>query len=241
MKIYVIGTGPGGLSEMTGRARKAIESCQVVAGYVLYIELLRELLEDKEVISTGMTGEARRCKAALEAALSGKQVCVISGGDAGVYGMAGLVLELCEHFPQIEVEVIPGVTAACSASAVLGAPLTHDFAAISLSDRLTDWNLIEKRLRLAAEADFVICLYNPSSKARRDYLKRACQIIMEHRTAKTCCGAVRNIGRDGESGQMMSLNELCDFDCDMFTTVVIGNSATRVIGGRLVTPRGYAL
>lgn len=241
MKLYVIGTGPGGIDEMTPRAQKVVETCEVVAGYKLYIDLIRELLDGKEIIATGMTGETERCNAAIQAALEGKSVCVISGGDAGVYGMAGLILELAGAFPQLEVEVIPGVTAACSASAVLGAPLTHDFAAISLSDRLTDWSVIEKRLRFAAQADFVICLYNPASRTRKEHLKNACNIIMEHRAAETPCGAVQNVGRDGENGIIMRLDELYRYKADMFTTVIVGSSATRVINGRLVTPRGYTL
>ena len=241
MKLYVAGIGPGGADEMTDRARKAIEVCEVVAGYDFYIGLIRELVCGKEIISTGMTGEAERCRAAINAALSGKIVCLISGGDAGVYGMAGLVTELAGVYPQIEVEVIPGVTAACSASAVLGAPLSHDFAVVSLSDRLTDWEVISKRLKLSAQADFVVCLYNPASRARKDYLERACLIISEYRAPETPCGAVRNAGRDGESALILSLRELAGFEADMFTTVIIGNSATRVVNGRLVTPRGYGV
>lgn len=241
MKLCVVGIGPGGADEMTVRARKALEVCEVVSGYKLYIDLICGILNGKEIIETGMTGEAERCNAAIQSALQGKRVCVVSGGDAGVYGMAGLVLELAEGFPQLEVEVIPGVTAACSASSVLGSPLTHDFAAISLSDRLTDWKAIENRLSLAAQADFVICLYNPESKARKGYLKKACDIIMKYRSAETPCGTVRNIGRDGEIGKIMLLEELCNFEADMFTTVIIGSSSTRVINGRLVTPRGYKL
>ena len=241
MKLYVIGTGPGGALEMTMRARQAVEACEVVAGYEFYLDLIGELLDGKEIISTGMTGEAERCNAAIQAALSGKTVCVISGGDAGLYGMASLVLELAEKYPQIEAEVIPGVTAACSASAVLGAPVSQDFAAISLSDRLTGWSVIENRLRLAAQADFVICLYNPASNARKKHLKNACEIIMERRSPKTPCGVVKNVGRAGEKRELLSLAELCDYKADMFTTVVIGNSATRIINGRLITPRGYIL
>jgi len=239
MKIYVVGTGPGTVMEMTPRARAVIESCEVVAGYSFYIDLIHELLHGKELISTGMTGETERCSAAIRAALEGKRVCIVSSGDAGVYGMAGLVLELAAPHPQLEIEVIPGVTAACSASAVLGAPLTHDFAAVSLSDRLTDWSLIEKRLRLASQADFVICLYNPASKTRKHHLKRACEIIMECRQPQTPCGIVRSISREGETHKIMQLQELAAFEADMFTTIIVGSSETQVIGGRLVTPRGY--
>ena len=241
MKIYVVGTGPGAVGEITPRARRVIESCEVVAGYSFYIELIHELLCGKEIISTGMTGEVERCGAAIRAALDGKSVCVVSGGDAGVYGMAGLVLELAAPYPQLGVEIIPGVTAACSASAVLGAPLTHDFAVISLSDRLTDWEIIEKRLQAAAQADFVICLYNPASKARKHHLKRACEIIIQCRGPQTPCGVVRSIGRESENSSIMRLDELSVFEADMFTTIVIGSSATQVINGRLVTPRGYKL
>jgi len=239
LKLYVVGTGPGSIEEMTAKARATIESCEVVVGYEFYIELVRELLHEKKIISTGMTREIERCKAAIDEALKGKSVCVISGGDAGVYGMAGLLLELAEPYPHLEIEVIPGVTAACSAAAVLGAPLCHDFAVISLSDRLTDWEIITKRLQSAAQGDFIISLYNPASKTRKLHLKKACEIIMHYRSPKTVCGIVRNVGRDGEKSIFLSLNELADYDADMFTTIIIGNSGTRLINGRLVTPRGY--
>jgi len=241
MKLYVVGTGPGSVEEMTLRARKVIENCEVVAGYSLYVDLIRPLLNGKKIISTGMTGETERCNAAIKEAAGGKIVCVISGGDAGVYGMAGLVLELASSYPELDIEVIPGVTAACSAAAVLGAPITHDFAAISLSDRLTDWEIITKRLESASSVDFVIALYNPASRARRNHLENACRIIMRHRSPLTPCGIVRNIGRDGEHSRILTLDELAVFDADMFTTAIIGNSATKVLGGRLVTPRGYEL
>jgi precorrin-3B C17-methyltransferase len=226
---------------MTGRARTIIESCEVVAGYSFYIDLIRPLLQGKKIISTGMTGEIGRCSAAIDEALKGKKVCVISGGDAGVYGMAGLVLELAAKHPELEVKVIPGVTAACSAAAVLGAPLTHDFAVISLSDRLIDWEIIKKRLTAASRADFVITLYNPASKARRSHLKKACKIIMRHRPPQTPCGIACNIGRDGEINRILKLDELADYDADMFTTAIIGSSTTQVLDGRLVTPRGYKI
>ena len=241
MKLYVIGTGPGAIDEMTMRAVKAIENSDVVVGYSFYINLISRLLHDKKVISTEMTGETERCSAAINEAVEGKTVCVISGGDAGVYGMAGLILELAAPHPQLEIEVIPGVTAACSTAAILGAPLTHDFAAISLSDRLTDWEVIKTRLHCVAKADFVITLYNPASKTRKHHLKSACEIIMEYRSPATLCGVVRNAGREGESSLILRLDELADFEADMFTTIIIGNSGTQVINDRLVTPRGYNL
>jgi len=239
MKLYVIGIGPGELPQMTPRAAQAIAASQVVAGYTLYLELIEPLLAGKERISTAMKGEVKRCKAAVDAALSGRTVAVISSGDAGVYGMAGLVLELAAPYPQLEVEVIPGITAACASAAVLGAPLGHDFAVISLSDLLTDLALIEKRIRLASQADFLLCLYNPASKKRADYLGRACAIVLENRPGETPCGIVRNAGRQSQRHKIMTLSELAHTPVDMFTTVIIGNSQTKIIGGRLVTPRGY--
>lgn len=164
---------------------------------------------------------------------------MICSGDAGVYGMAGLLLELGREFPDCEVEVISGVTAALSGAAVLGAPLIHDFAVISLSDLLTPWELIEKRLACAAEGDFSICIYNPSSRKRNDYLKKACRVLLETKAPDTVCGLVRNIGREGQSFRVLTLAELAETETDMFTTVFVGNSATRVIDGRMVTPRGY--
>ncbi|MFV0400045.1 MAG: precorrin-3B C(17)-methyltransferase [Oscillospiraceae bacterium] len=239
MKLFVVGLGPGGEAEMTARAVKALEASEVVAGYKLYLELIPRLTAGKALISTGMRGEVERCRAAVEAAASGKTVAVVSSGDAGVYGMAGLVLQLAEPYPELEIEIVPGVTAACGASALLGAPLTQDFATVSLSDLLTPWAVIEKRLRGAAEGDFVLCLYNPASRKRRDHLARACAIVAAHRPPSTPCGIARNIGREEESAQILTLAELAEAKVDMFTTVVIGNSCTQVINGRLVTPRGY--
>ena len=239
MKLYCIGIGPGGEEQMTLRAVRALEKCDCVAGYGLYLDLIENLISDKERIESGMTREVLRCKAAVEAAKQGKTVAVVSSGDAGVYGMASLLLELCEHEPNLEVEVIPGITAASSAAAVLGAPLTTDFAVISLSDLLTPWEDIEKRLRLAAEAGFVMAIYNPASKKRADYLKKACCIVSEHLPPETPCGYVRNIGREGQESAVLTLKELSEFPADMFTTVIIGNRTTKVIGGKLVTPRGY--
>lgn len=239
MKLYCIGIGPGGAEQMTQRAARALEQCDCVAGYGLYLTLIDGLLCGKERIQTGMTREVDRCLAARDAALSGKTVAVVSSGDAGVYGMAGLLLEACAPYPELEVEVIPGVTAACAGGAVLGAPLTCDFACVSLSDLLTPWEVIEKRLRGAAMGDFCIALYNPASKKRTDHLRRACDILLELLPPETVCGTVRCIGREGESYSLTTLGALRETAVDMLTTVFIGNSRTQVIGGRMVTPRGY--
>lgn len=239
MKLYVIGIGPGGADQMTPRARAAIEASDIIAGYTTYIDLVRPLIGDREILQTPMKQEIDRCTRARDAALTGKTVAMICSGDAGVYGMAGLMHEVCAEYPQIDIEVVPGITAACAGAAVLGAPLIHDFAVISLSDLLTPWEKIEKRLDLAAQADFCICLYNPSSKKRADYLQKACDIMLKSKSLDTPCGYVQNIGRDGERGTVCMLAELRDTSVDMFTTVFVGNSQTRVIGGKLVTPRGY--
>ena len=164
---------------------------------------------------------------------------MVCSGDAGVYGMAGLMYEVGRDYPRVEIQVIPGVTAALGGSALLGAPLGHDFCVISLSDLLTPWEVIEKRLEAAAEADFVLCLYNPASRTRKDHLARACRILLRYREPETLCGLARNIGREGEKIRLLSLEELKNTQADMFTTVFVGSSQTRNIGGRMVTPRGY--
>ena len=238
-KIYIVGLGPGNEAMMTAAAREAIDKSSVVVGYEVYVDLIRPLLAGKTVATTPMKREVDRCQMALEYALAGETVSMVCSGDAGVYGMAGVMMEVAREHPEVEMEVVCGITAACSAAAVLGAPLIHDFAVISLSDLLTPWEKIEKRLRLAADADFVICLYNPSSKKRSDYLQRACDLVLQHQSPETCCGDVRNIGREGEQATLCTLSELRMAKVDMFTTVIIGNSQTKVINGRLVTPRGY--
>ena len=238
-KVTVIGLGPGGGADLTGRARAALEGCDLIVGYTAYIELVRPDFPEKEVLSTGMRREVDRCRAAVEAALTGKDVAVVCSGDSGVYGMAGLIYEVAQEYDPIDIEVVPGITAACGGAAVLGAPLTHDFAVISLSDLLTPWEKIEKRLTAAAQADFVICLYNPSSRNRPDYLQRACDILLRDKDPNTVCGTVRNIGREGEEGKLLALAQLRDAQVDMFTTVFIGNSQTKVLGDKMVTPRGY--
>ncbi len=238
-KIYVVGLGPGGVEQMTPKALNAIMESDVVTGYTYYIELIADLVKDKEVFSTPMKQEMERCKKALEYALDNKTVAMVSSGDAGVYGMAGIIYQVCADYPQVEIQVISGISACCSGGAVLGAPLGHDFAVISLSDLLTPWDKIEKRLELASMADFVICIYNPSSKKRIDYLQRACDIMLKYKAEETPCGYVKNIGRAGEEWSIMNLKELRQFKADMFTTVFIGNSQSQIINGRLVTPRGY--
>ena len=237
-KLYVVGIGPGAPEEMTLRARKALEAAQVIAGYGVYVDLVKPMFPDKEYLTTAMRKETERCRMAIEAACEGKTVAMISSGDAGVYGMAGLIYELAEG-RELQIEVVPGVTAALSGAAVLGAPLTHDFAVVSLSDLLTPWDKIERRLEMAAAADFCIAIYNPSSIRRADHLRRACEILMRYASPDTVCGAVRSIGREGERMELMTLDALKDYAADMFTTIFVGNSQTRVIDGRMVTPRGY--
>ncbi len=238
-KVYAVGIGPGGAESLTGAARAALDAADCICGYTLYVELLRPLYPDKEVFSTGMTGEIERCRACLKRAQAGRTVALVCSGDAGVYGMASPVLELAEEYPGVEIVVVPGVTAAVSGAALLGAPLGHDFCVISLSDRLTDWNVIETRLRCAAEGDFSVCLYNPASRHRKDTLQRACDVLLERKSPETVCGIARNIGREGEQIRILTLKELRDAEADMFSTVFIGSSSTKRIGGRMVTPRGY--
>lgn len=237
--LYVVGIGPGAYERMTMEAADILEQCSVIAGYTVYVELLREKYPDKEYLVTGMRREKERCEMALASADSGRQTAMVCSGDAGVYGMAGILLELADAYPGVEIRVIAGVTAALSGAAVLGAPLGHDFAVVSLSDLLTPWEKIEKRLALAAQADYCICIYNPASHKRKDYLQRACQIIGRYQSEELICGYVRNIGRQGEEARVVTLRELADVQADMFTTVFIGNSQTRRQGTRMVTPRGY--
>jgi precorrin-3B C17-methyltransferase len=240
-KIYVIGIGPGEYEQMTIKAVKAMEESDTIIGYTVYVDLVKEHFPNKKFMSTPMKKEVDRCIQAFEEASTGKTVSMICSGDAGVYGMSGLMLELGSKYPTTSVEIISGVTAALAGGSVLGAPLMHDFAVISLSDLLTPWEKIEKRLECAAQADFAICLYNPSSKKRSDYLQKACDIILRHASEETVCGLVVNIGREGEDGRILSLRELRTTPVDMFTTVFIGNSQTKKINGYMVTPRGYEL
>lgn len=238
-KLTVVGIGPGDYENMTVRADRALQECQVIVGYHVYVDLVRERYPEKEFFTTPMTREADRCRMALEEAEKGKNVAMVCSGDSGIYGMAGLVYQLRGDRTEPEIAVIPGLTAACSGAALLGAPLTHDFAVISLSDRLTTWEKIEKRLSAAAETDLSIVLYNPASRGRPDYLQKACDILLKTLPQDRPCGVARSIGREGEDRTVLSLGQLRDFEADMFCTVFVGNSQTEVIGGNLVTPRGY--
>ncbi len=238
-RIYVVGIGPGEQGQMTAKAVKAMADSDVIVGYTVYVDLVKEFFPEKEFITTPMRREMERCMLAFEKASQGLTVSVVCSGDAGVYGMAGLIFELSPKYPDTQIEVVPGVTSALSGAALLGAPLGHDFCVISLSDLLTPWKLIEKRLSAAAEADLVICLYNPSSKKRHDHLRKACDIVLRYRTPETVCGYARNIGREGQEMGILTLKQLREYDADMFTTVFIGSSQTIRIGERMVTPRGY--
>ena len=238
-KLMVVGIGPGDYEQMTLRAVRALEESDVIIGYAVYVDLLREHFPGKELMTTPMGAEEQRCEMAFAEAEKGRTTAMVCSGDAGVYGMAGLILEMGLLHPAVDVEIIPGVTAALSGGALLGAPLIHDFCVISLSDRLTPWEIIEKRLRLAAQADMTICLYNPSSHARKDYLRKACEIVLWERAPETVCGIACSIGREGETFRVLTLEELKGAGVDMFTTVFIGNSQTKRVGERMVTPRGY--
>lgn len=237
--IYVIGIGAGATNGRTLEAAHALEASDIFVGYQTYIDLLREDYPSKPTFENGMRGEKSRCEKALQLSRDDKKVALCCSGDAQVYGMAALLLELAEEGDDIQ--IIPGVTAALSGAAVLGAPLSGDFAVISLSDLLTPWAVIERRLLGAAVGDFVTALYNPGSKLRRDHLSRACDIFLAHRKDDTVCGWVRNIGREGQEKRMLTLSELKEEQVDMFTTVFIGSSETILHMGRMLTPRGYPL
>ena len=238
-KVYAVGLGPGGKEMMTEKAISAIEKSDVICGYTVYVDLITSMFPEKETFTTPMKKEIDRCKWALETAQSGKTVAMVCSGDSGVYGMAGLLLQLLHSYKDVEVEVVPGITAAISGAAVLGAPVGHDFCVISLSDLLTPWDLIVKRLELAAAGDFITCLYNPRSKKRIEHLTTACNIMLKHRSEDTVCGWVKNIGREGEEYRICTLKELDNEPIDMFTTVFIGSSQTKLVDGKMVTPRGY--
>ena len=239
LKLYVVGIGPGNDENMTIRADRALADSQVIVGYPVYVDLVKDRYPGKELLSTPMTQEADRCRMAIEEARNGKTVSMVCSGDSGIYGMASLIYEILGDDTSVDVEVIPGLTAACSGGAVLGAPLTHDFAVISLSDRLTPWEKIEARLDYAAKADLSIVIYNPKSKGRPDHLRKACEILLRVLPEDRPCAVAQHIGREGENRRFYTLGELKDAEVDMFCTVFIGNDSTRMIGGNMVTPRGY--
>ena len=238
-KIYVVGIGPGDAEMMTAQAKKALDESDIIAGYKTYIALVRDQYPDKEFYENGMRGEIERCEKCVEFARAGKTVALVCSGDAGVYGMASPLLEVAEREGFSDISIIPGVTAALSGAAELGAPLSTDFCVISLSDLLTPWDVIEKRLLGAAKGDFCMAIYNPASKGRADYLKKACGILLQELSGDTPCGYVRNIGREGCEKKVCTLSQLADAQVDMFVTVFIGNSQTKIVNGKLITPRGY--
>ncbi len=240
-KIYVVGIGPGREEMMTVQAIRTLEECDVIIGYPVYLKLLGERYREKEFLSTPMRQEALRCKMCYEEAERGKKVAMVCSGDAGVYGMASLMYEIGAAYPDCELTIIPGITAANSGAACLGAVLNHDYCTISLSDLLTPWEVIEKRLRAAAAGDFCIAIYNPASHKRADYLSRACTILSELMDETRPCGVVENIGRDETRTVICTLKELKDQQVNMFTTVFIGSSHTELLQGKLVTKRGYHL
>lgn len=240
--IYVIGIGPGSRDLMTQEAIAAMEDAEVIVGYKTYIKLVEDFIKDKEVVQNGMRKEVDRCQDAIDIAKTGKKVAVISSGDAGIYGMAGLILELItKQNLDIPVKVVPGVTASIGAAAVLGAPIMHDFCHISLSDLMTPWEVIEKRLRLAAEADFVICLYNPRSKGRSEHLAKAFKIMGEFKDGSTPVGIVKDVGRADQEKFICTFDTM-DFErVDMTTMVIIGNKSTYIKDDLMITPRGYTV
>lgn len=240
-KIFVIGMGPGREEMMTQEAIQALENSDVIIGYTVYLELLGQHFSGKEMLSTPMRKETERCRLAFEEAQKGKKVALVCSGDAGIYGMASLMYEIGKEYPDTELSVIPGVTAASSGAAVLGAPLNHDFCVISLSDLLTPWEKIEKRLVAAAEGDFAIAIYNPASHKRKDYLMRACDILLRYIDKKRACGYVENIGREGTRAVTCTLEELREAQVNMFTTVFIGNAGSEIVNGKLITKRGYQI
>lgn len=237
-KLYVVGIGPGGREHMTYKAVEVIKESDVIVGYTPYIEYLGELVEGKELFSTGMKGEIERCKQAIEMVRKGKTTAIVSTGDAGLYGMAGPILELAEG---IEVEIIPGVTAAFSAASELGSPIMHDYASISLSDLMTPWEVILKRVEKAAEADFVITMYNPRSKGRPEHLEEAIGLVLKHRKPTTPVGIVKDSGRPGTKITITTLGEMDYEMVDMLTVLIIGNSNTYIENDKMITPRGYKL
>lgn len=241
-KLYVVGFGPGGYEHMTAKAIDVIKKADVVTGYTTYVNLLKEYFPDKHYIATPMMQEVKRCEMAVEEAGKDQIVAMVSSGDSGIYGMAGIIYQVAdEKNADIEIETVPGVTAASAAASVLGAPLMHDFAVISLSDLMTPLDLIRKRVDCAGQGDLIVCLYNPKSRKRTGYVEQVADILMKYRKPRTPVGIVRNAGRKDETMDITTLEELKDAEIDMFSIVIIGNSQTYVKNARMITPRGYSL
>lgn len=240
-KIWIVGIGPGREDMMTVEAIQVLESVDVIVGYKVYTDLLGERFRNKEILTTPMTQEQERCELCFEKAAAGKKVALICSGDAGIYGLASLMLEVGKKHKKIELEMVPGVTAASSGAALLGAPINHDFCVISLSDRLTPWEVINRRLMAAAYGDYAMVLYNPGSKGRKDALQKACDTLLRVVRDERCCGYVENIGREGTRVETCTLKELRDREVNMFTTVYIGNSQSEIKNGKLITKRGYQI
>ena len=241
-KLHVVGFGPGGKEHMTFKAAETIQNADIVTGYTAYVNMMKPIFPDKEYKATGMMKEVDRYRMAIEDAMAGKDVAMISSGDSGIYGMAGIIYQLADEMKaDIEIDTVPGMTAASTAASVLGAPLMHDLAIISLSDLMTPLDLIMKRVDCAGIGDMIVCLYNPKSKTRTEYLNQAQQILLKHRSAETPVGIVRNAGREDQRAQITTLGDLDKADVDMFSIVIIGNSQTYVSNGRMITPRGYRI
>lgn len=236
-KIFVVGMGPGKKPDMTYRAYEAMENSDIIVGYRTYTDLVKEYFPEKEIKSSSMMREVDRCIDVLKMAKEGKVVSLISSGDAGIYGMAGIMLEIADE--TVDVEVIPGVTATNMAGSIVGAPIMHDYVTISLSDLLTDWELIKKRLKLAAEGDFVVSIYNPKSRKRVTQIEEAREIMLEYKKGTTPVAIVRNAGREDQSYVLTNLDEMLNHEIDMVSLVIIGNGNTFIKNGRMVTPRGY--
>lgn len=243
-KINVVGMGPGAAADMTPRAHDAIREADIIVGYTTYIKLIEALIADKQIVGTAMMQEVKRCQIAVDHAVAGKNVTVVSSGDSGVYGMAGLVLELLmkvEEGKRPQIKIVPGISAVSAAAAILGAPLMHDFAVISLSDLMTPWELIKKRADLAAQGDYVIALYNPKSKKRIAHIEEIREILLRHKTPETPVGIVHSASREEENVVISTLQDFTKEKIDMFSLVLIGNSKTYVEAGYMITPRGYQL
>lgn len=240
--LYVVGLGPGSQRLMTQEAIQIIKNTHTIVGYATYVRLIEDMLEGKELVVTGMRGEIERCQKAIDIAVTGKDVAVISSGDAGIYGMAGLLFELVGKQSQhVDIKVIPGVTASIAAAAALGAPLMNDFCHISLSDLMTPWEVITKRVDAAAAADFVICLYNPRSKGRPNNLREALNIILKYKSPDTIVGLGKDVARPKEIDKVMTIETLDETEVNMTSIVIVGNKNTYVQDGRMITPRGYTL